>query len=252
MIESNNNQTSPPIQREETQAIEEIVSPVQPERRNSMLVRNIFAVLVSLALLGTTGYLLYGKPAAVKVAQAPETNSALVTAAPSSASLGAPQDQNAAVPRISSTSTTVPNMGSATGANSNSTLPTPVVAGAVTPTPSTKSYVGAGQYSIVIPSRARAVAQEDHGHVLIVYSSNGSMLGRIEITDFLLDNPSGLGDQLRLSSSITDLQSVLRSGYAGFTYKNNGLDSLALINGSRVYYITNYSGNIIQSFTLLQ
>lgn len=251
MNEYNNNQISPPIRVEETQQVEEIVSPVQPVKRIPISPRNVFAIIFSLVLIGATGYLLYEKPSGIKVAQAPETNNETNNTSPAPAPVAVvetPPTEEAAVPRTSSTSTSIPSTGSVANTNSN---PVPIVAGVTTPKPSTKTYTEAGQYGIVIPSSAYAVKQEDNGYVLVVYGAKGVMLGRIEITDFLLDSPSGLGDQLRLSSSITNLQPVLHAGYAGFTYKNNSLDSLALIKGSRVYYVTNYSADIIQSFTLI-
>jgi hypothetical protein len=111
-------------------------------------------------------------------------------------------------------------------------------------------YADDSGFSITLPARTTVAAGAAENRVVEFRSSTNGLLTRVEVTDLLLGNPSDLGKQLELSPNITKLESTTFQGYWAYRYMLDGVPSLAVVRGNRVYYVTDYSTKLLSSFGL--
>lgn len=237
--------------------IEEIVSPIQPQKQPSHMQSGLIPFLVVLicALIG--GAALYDRwpkfEYRIKEAKAPETEHVAVVPTPSV--VAALTVSPTPTPQISSISTDEPNVAIAPTPTSTPTpvavrpTPKPTVAGASTTKGSSASSTYTSPYGYVVALKQGASISTE-GPIAAVYSAPGDLLLRIEAAEMLLETTAALGHQLSLSSDVTDLKAVVISGYAGYSYRAGGRNSLVLIRGNTLYYLTEYSGGQLSLFSI--
>lgn len=240
----------PPQENPGNMPIEEIVSPVQPSK-DSGVRSSITTVTILLVATFALGYMVYGHwpqlGTGIKVAKAPVEPqlSSPVAVAP----VVAPSPAEPA-PRISSTSTDTSNVvtepAKPVAVNPS---PAPAVLGASTNTAS-RVYADDSGFSITLPARTTVNAGTAENRVVEFRSSTNVLLGRVEVADLLLGNPSDLGKQLELSPNITKLESTTFQGNWAYEFMLDGVPALAVIRGNRVYYVTDYSARLLSSFML--
>jgi hypothetical protein len=247
-------ESMPPEERGDTIPVQEIVSPVQPahaKRPNSAV--TLLTLLVATFVLG---YLVYGRwpefGAGIKVAQAPElipgtvqNPGGSVTIVPAPGDLppgGIGVAMGEPLPRISSIATEFPN------------IPMPAASvPAGTPksvnVPTNRQYIGSG-CSLYMPAGARARVDTDTQASVSFINKRGALLAQVEIVDTLLTSPTDLGAQLALSPEVSGVSQFVFDGYVAYRFTRNGYPSLAVVQGSRVFYIVDYSGTILDTFKL--
>lgn len=240
----------PPVK--EQRPVEEIVGTVRPIRKSGFA-HNATTVVAILLVVGAMGYFVYGNlpeiSTPIKVANAPEVTPrgepyptstsvpVIIQPITEPTVTPVPNSVGEAEPRISSIATTVPN------------TPTPTVAAATTP--ATKKYIDASGFSVTLPYTALVKSTIGAGKTITFWNAQGKLLATVEVGDSLLDTPDGLGRQLMLSPSLTDIQATTFQNYNAYRYTVNGSASgIAIIAGSHVYYVTDYTKMFIQSLVI--
>lgn len=247
-------------------AVEEIVSPVQPQKRPSHVRSGLvpFVIVLVCALVG--GAFLFDHwpkfEYHIKEAHAPETDSIVVIPTPSViAALGvvptpSPQiasistDEPSAVVMAPTPTATPTPVAVAPTPKPARTAPTPTVAGAaVTKATSTHAttYVAPQGYTITL---AKGASASTEGDVTVVYTSRGLISLRVETAALLLETSAALGYQLSLSPDVSNLKAVVWNGYPGYAYEVSGHAALALIKESTVYYLTAYQPGQLNTFRI--
>lgn len=243
----------PPV--EEVPIIEEIVSPVQPPRPVGLRAwHSVFTVLILLVAAAGLGYLVYGNwptfGSSIKVAKAPETPGTTITTVsptPLPTGDGPASTSAAAEPRISSTSTDTPSTSTA----STDAAASPRVAAASTAAATAFTYTDASGFSVKLPAGAQVQAKQESGRVVEVYAKNGSLLGVVGVSEFLLEHPGDLASQLRLGDGISNVQfTASTQGYSAYRYTTPQGPAMAIIRANKVYYITDYSGQLLSGFAV--
>lgn len=243
--------------------IEEIVSPVQPQQRPGHVQSGLvpFLVVLVCALIG--GAALYDRwpkfEYRIKEAKAPESESSDPVPTPSV--VVALTVSPTPTPQISSISTDEPSIASAPTptptlvATSTPTpivkkpTPTPAIAGAQATRAVAKATTYTSPYGYTVALQAgESVSAE--GTVAAVYGASGTLALRIEATEMLLETSAALGHQLSLSSDVSNLQAVVVDGYGGYSYRVSGHNARAIVRGSMVYYITEYTAGGMQAFRI--
>ena len=245
-------ESMPPEQERDTIPVQEIVSPVQPahvKRPNSAV--TLLTLLVATFVLG---YLVYGRwpefGTGVKVAQAPEVipgtvlnpnDAVVVLPAPGGLPESVGVTTGEPLPRISSTATEVPNV--------------PVVAKVVPAAPKPASvstgwqYTGLG-FRLYIPAGARAQMGTGAEESVLFISRQGALLAQVEIVDTLLTSSTDIESQLILSPEIASVSQTTFDGNIAYRFTRNGYPALAVVQGSRIFYIVDYSRKMLETFRL--
>jgi hypothetical protein len=253
-------------QQEKDFVEEEIVSPVQPPKPK-FTVHMVSTVIVALVAVGAITYLaVVGRsalPFSAKVANAPEEDLAnglqmpthittpaadssvpTVVENPYQPPLVQPPaviDETPPAPRISSTFTNEPSI---------ATQPTTSgkVAGAHTTTPSFV-YTSTSGFSLRVPAGGK-VQEVEQGRV-IVLSAKGQMLSEITILPNTNSDIDGVPAELALSSNVSDIKSGVFGQDAAYFYTVNGTaKSARIVRGMNAYYMTDYAGTILSTFSL--
>lgn len=239
--------------------IEEIVSPVQPQKQTNHVHSGLvpFLIVLVCALIG--GAALYDRwpkfEYRIKEAKAPESESGSPVPTPSVVVALTVSPTPTPTPLISSISTDEPSLAVAPTptptpiAQKPTPTPTPRVAGAQAVKATTKATTFTSPYGYTIALRAGETVSTD-GAITAVYNSSGALLLRVETTEMLLETSAALGYQLSLSSDVSNLQAVVVNGHGGYAYRVNGRAAEALISGSTVYYLTEYTSGALRAFTI--
>lgn len=247
---------------EDRQLVEEIVSSVQPPK--SKFSRHAIQMgLIAVVVIFGIGYLVIAGRSAlqlkVKEAKAPEdiiaglqmpthTETASLPAVvtnPYQPALVQPPaviDETPPTPRISSTFTNEPSV---------ATKPTPPaqVAGANTQIKPPYTYTSAHGFSFRVP--AGGTVQEVEQGRLVVRSAKGQVLSEVTILPNSNALINGVPAELALSTNISDIrQGVLGSDSAFYYRVNTKARGMYVLHGSTAYYITDYSGVMLQTFKI--
>jgi hypothetical protein len=249
----------------ETGYIEEVVSPVQPHKPtfNPKLIGKVLFALLAVVLIG---YGLIAQRSAmqlpVKVANAPESMSGglqmpaeavnvfgqtlpgVVVGQSQPGLVLPPQviDQTAPIPRISSTITNEPNIAA---------KPTSLgkVAGANVQVTPAYTYTSAHGFSFRVPAGA-TVKEVEQGRV-VVQNAKGQVLGEVVVLPQSSQLTNGIPSELALSSSVSNVHVGAISGSPAYLYTINGTaKGGSVTQGASTYYITDFSGKILPTFTL--
>lgn len=240
----------PPQENPGNMPIEEIVSPVQP-RRDSGTRSSLMTVSILLVATFALGYVVYGHwpqlGTGIKVAKAPVEPqlSSPVAVAPSVA----PSPAEPA-PRISSTNTETPSVVTEPAKPvATKPAPTPTVLG-TSAVVASRIYTDDSGFSVTLPAHTKVHSGQDGNRVIEFRSGTKALLARVEVADLLLDDPSDLGKQLALSPNITKLENTTYQGYWAYKYMLDGTPALAVVRGNRVYYVIDYSAQLLSTFAL--
>lgn len=241
-----------PPPEEEPRVIEEIVSPVKPRHRNYIF-GEVVSFLSLLVAVFALGYVVYGHwpkfGQGIKVAKAPETTTVQEKTDGISVAVRTP-DQGAQVtvtdslptPRISSIATTTPNVNAGMVSGQTATAPSSAAA-----TPS-RTYTSKAGFSFRLPAGGHVTRSSDG--LTYSFTDSHGMLARVEVAEFLLDNPGQLQAQLMLSPDISSVVRTSLFGHDAYTYTNRGVSSFAIVHGTHIFYITDFSGSALSRFAL--
>lgn len=250
------------------QLVEEVVSSVQPHRsrfNRRIVERGLIVVFVILVL----GYVVVAGRSVLqlqtKVANAPEDVIASLqmpvhtdtVTVPTSLPLPAvvenpyqPQlvqppaviDETPPIPRISSTFTDEPSIAT------KPKLPAKV-AGASTQVTPAYTYTSPHGFSFRVP--AGCTVQEVEQGRLVVLSAKGQVLSEVTILPQSNTQINGIPAELALSSNISNIRTGVLGADPAFLYTvNTTAQGARISNGASTYYITDYFGKVLPTFTL--
>lgn len=245
---------------------EEIVSPVQPYK-SVFTWHMLSTVLLIVLVVGVLGYMVVAGRSALefgaKVANAPEDvigslqmpvhtastsepGLSAVIVNPDQPTLVQPPavviDETIPTPRISSTYTDEPNV---------ATKPAPPakVAGTRTNVTPAYTYTSAHGFSFRVPAGA-TVQEAEQGRV-VVFNAKGKVLSEVVVLPISNSNINGLPAELALSSNISDIHVGTWGTKQAYLYTVNGsAKGMRIMHGVNIYYITDYSGSILPTFSL--